>query len=84
MLTPGAETEGLNKLSPVRGPPDEKAATVSKEGFGTTALVAVAVAGAGPPTGPVNAVVSLASTPKNGMVTMPLPLSTGMSPSYGG
>jgi len=32
-------------------------------------LLANAFAGAGPPTGPVSAVVSLCRTPKNGIVT---------------
>jgi hypothetical protein len=68
-LTPGAAALGWKKLSPYRGPPDENDATVSKAGFVTVAFVAVAVAGAGPPVGPVSAVVSLCRTPKNGIVT---------------
>ena len=33
MLTPGAVTSGFRKLSPVRGPPDEKSAKPLKFGF---------------------------------------------------
>ena len=68
--TPGAVTPGRSTLSPIRGPADEKLATFSKPGFGSTpALLATALAGAGPPTGPVNAVISPGRTPKNGIVT---------------
>src|SRR5947209_1947251 len=70
VATPGAVTPGLRALSPMRGPADEKVATFSKPELGVLpVLKATALAGAGPPGGPVNVAVSLWSTPKNGIVT---------------
>jgi hypothetical protein len=70
VATPGAVTPGLNTLSPMRGPADEKLAIFSKPGFGVMpVLVATAVAGAGPPSGPLIAGPSACATPKNGIVT---------------
>src|SRR5215217_8188813 len=70
MLTPGADTSGLRKLSSKRGPPDVKLARPLKPGFAFVAAIVVV-----PPSSATTSLPSLAGlvsgprTPRNGMVT---------------
>src|SRR5262249_15484617 len=68
--TPGAVIPGRSALSPMRGPCDEKLAILSKPALAwMPVLLARALAGAGPPVGPLSAAASAWATPKNGIVT---------------
>src|SRR5258706_238585 len=82
MLTPGAVTSGLRKLSRLRGPPEVNPAKRRNPGFGTVLAARVRlVAAIRICASALSAPCGLPRTPRNGMVTS-LPLTgSEMSPS---
>src|SRR5216117_1517146 len=82
MLTPGAVTSGLRRLSRLRGPPEVKPANRLKPGFAISMAASVVLAAAITARASVlSTLCELPRTPISGMVTiLPLAGST-MSPS---
>src|SRR4051794_16437050 len=82
MLTPGAVMSGFRKLSPLRGPPDEKLANARKSGFAIVVLEASAL----PLSFAMRTAPSAPRAPKNGIVTLSGPVSAlpPIAPSTGG